>query len=509
LIPKICERGTSFKEAARYLVTEKGTGKPRPGADTLAIFNMPVGLVLKDVREAAMVMSHTWQWRAAIKEFAGKKGGVSNAPPVWHGVVNFDPSERPTDEEMKLAASDLLAAIGLDLKDGFETFMVAHRDTNHHHVHIIVNLIHPETGLAENPWGAQWKAQKWATKWEKERGQNFCPDRNEAREAAANGDPIPKKKKKKWLSREEWEAQKGQDNDPKNPASIEFEEIRTRHRHEWAALKGVQTLDKRLRSGERNAEFMAYKAITNQIFNETKERRSAAWKRKPKKVFLPLSTRSYQDWQENMAWKKFGRRVSKEQKIWRQREKGWLGRVYNSAAIALKFEKGKRGGKDDYEKRIRHILESALADSPLITEFHNLEIVSLKEEAEIYGFDFDPQESKEQNIAALTAAIHQHRDGAIVYEDHYRSKDGSQGVYGAIVTMAGELTKWEATHGGLESYEHFNMEWSAVIDDIAARLITSAADYGIVDPKALVFNAVNKISPINPAGRGAAQKNGR
>jgi hypothetical protein len=62
--------------------------------------------------------------------------------PVYHLSINWPPDEKPTQEQMQYTADRLLRDLGLH---EHHVLMVAHRDTEHHHVHLAINRVHPET----------------------------------------------------------------------------------------------------------------------------------------------------------------------------------------------------------------------------------------------------------------------------------------------------------------------------------------------------------------------------
>jgi hypothetical protein len=69
--------------------------------------------------------------------------------PVYHLTINFDPTDSVTPEQMQAAADRVLADLGLA---EYQALMVAHQDRAHPHVHIMVNRVHPQTGVAWNRW---------------------------------------------------------------------------------------------------------------------------------------------------------------------------------------------------------------------------------------------------------------------------------------------------------------------------------------------------------------------
>ena len=100
---------------------------------------------------------------------------------------------------MIAAARETMKALKIE---GHEALFVAHSDEEHPHIHIIVNRVSPENGIAA-PLGNDWvKLSNWAKAYEKRRGKIYCPQRvaneEERREkgnsssTAANSRPTPR-----------------------------------------------------------------------------------------------------------------------------------------------------------------------------------------------------------------------------------------------------------------------------------------------------------------------------
>jgi hypothetical protein len=87
--------------------------------------------------------------------------------PVYHLTINFDPADPVTPEQMQAVADRLLKDLGLA---EHQTLIVAHRDRAHPHVHLMVNRVHPETGLAWDRWQDQPKIQRTLRLLERELG---------------------------------------------------------------------------------------------------------------------------------------------------------------------------------------------------------------------------------------------------------------------------------------------------------------------------------------------------
>lgn len=65
--------------------------------------------------------------------------------PVYHLALSFDPGDSVEPVIMERVADDVLRQLELD---EYQVIMVAHRDREHQHVHLLVNRVHPETGRA-------------------------------------------------------------------------------------------------------------------------------------------------------------------------------------------------------------------------------------------------------------------------------------------------------------------------------------------------------------------------
>jgi hypothetical protein len=69
--------------------------------------------------------------------------------PVYHLTVSFDHQDQVTPEQMQRVADRVLHDLGLS---DHQAFMVAHKDRQHAHVHVMVNRVHPDTGVAWERW---------------------------------------------------------------------------------------------------------------------------------------------------------------------------------------------------------------------------------------------------------------------------------------------------------------------------------------------------------------------
>lgn len=91
--------------------------------------------------------------------------------PVYAFSLAWHPEQQPDRGAMIEDARAALKVLGME---EYQTVLVAHNDTAHRHVHVIVNRVHPVTGKAINLYRDQEKLQAWALAYERERGKVYC-----------------------------------------------------------------------------------------------------------------------------------------------------------------------------------------------------------------------------------------------------------------------------------------------------------------------------------------------
>jgi hypothetical protein len=139
-----------------------------------------------DPDKAWRVMAWTAMEQERLKESSGQKmTGRKLAKPVFAYSLSWHTEQTPDRNHMLAAASRSLEFLGLT---EHQTLIVAHRDTDHRHVHIIVNRVHPLTGLAGDNGNSKYKLSDFAMAYEKEHGKIFCKQREENQEKRARGE---------------------------------------------------------------------------------------------------------------------------------------------------------------------------------------------------------------------------------------------------------------------------------------------------------------------------------
>lgn len=131
----VSSSGRSFRALATYLAAGR-SGEERDRVAWSAGRNLPTD----DPELAAKFMRAT----AAQSDRVEK--------PVYHIALSFDPSDAVDRATLERVADRVLERLGLT---EHQAVIVAHRDREHAHVHILANRVHPETGLAWERWKDQ------------------------------------------------------------------------------------------------------------------------------------------------------------------------------------------------------------------------------------------------------------------------------------------------------------------------------------------------------------------
>lgn len=118
--------------------------------------------------------------------------------PVYHISVAFDPTDTVDQERMELVADRVLDALGLQ---EHQALFVAHRDREHAHLHMVVNRVHPETGIAWDRWQDYPKIERTLRGLEHELGLREVPGRH----YRAPGHELPERSLDTSGERHAWE----------------------------------------------------------------------------------------------------------------------------------------------------------------------------------------------------------------------------------------------------------------------------------------------------------------
>ena len=193
MVAKVHALGRSFAGVAAYCLhdaPERDEGE-RPEtaervewADTRNLASRP--------ERAAAQMAATAKAAPELKRLAGgSAAGRKLEKPVLHYTLSWGKDERPDRAEMNRAAEETLKALGLERH---QALIVAHRDKDHPHLHMIANRVNPETGKAAKLGNDRLKLANWAERWERDRGGIKCPERVTNREKREAGQYVKDRK---------------------------------------------------------------------------------------------------------------------------------------------------------------------------------------------------------------------------------------------------------------------------------------------------------------------------
>lgn len=171
MIPRVAARGHSFKGAGLYYLHDKQSKTSERVAWT-ETRNLPT----HDAQKGMNWMAHTSMNAEELKRLQGVKstGRKATSGPVYSYSLAWQPEQSPDRDRMVSAVDETLAL--LNLKD-HEAVIVAHNETEHPHVHVICNLVHPDTGKIASTSYDQLKLSRWAENLEQQEGKIYCEQR--------------------------------------------------------------------------------------------------------------------------------------------------------------------------------------------------------------------------------------------------------------------------------------------------------------------------------------------
>lgn len=183
MVPHVARAGWSFKGAFQYYMHDKeAQTKERVG--WTYTHNLPTDNAALAVR----TMITTAKNAEALKRSAGiaNTGRKMKSGPVYSYSLSWHPEQKPDKQTMLDAALETLHLLKLQ---EHEAVVVNHTDEEHDHVHVIVNLIHPETGRKAVVSYDYLSLSTWAEQVETLEGEIRCEQRvinNEQRRQHAN-----------------------------------------------------------------------------------------------------------------------------------------------------------------------------------------------------------------------------------------------------------------------------------------------------------------------------------
>ena len=180
MIIRIQSSGGSFRGAGQYYLHDKSEDASldkelKPQTAERVWFAETRNCMNNDPFRALDEMWGVAEDQAYLKMQAGvKRGGRVCEEPVKTMSLSWHKDDAPSPEHMIEAADAFLKHMKWD---EHQAVLVGHNDTDHRHIHIILNRVNPETGRTMDDFREQKRAQSWALDYEREHGQVRCENR--------------------------------------------------------------------------------------------------------------------------------------------------------------------------------------------------------------------------------------------------------------------------------------------------------------------------------------------
>lgn len=179
MTPRVAKTGKSFKGALTYYLHDKRQEgeEERLTSDRVA-WTETRNLVTDDPELAGRIMAATAMDADRLKEDAGVwNAGRKSNQHVYSYSLGWHPDEagRITRAEMRRAADETLRVLGAQ---DHQAIIIAHTDTDHPHVHVIVNRVSPHDGRMLTNGNDRLKLSQWALHYREARNEHqYCPQR--------------------------------------------------------------------------------------------------------------------------------------------------------------------------------------------------------------------------------------------------------------------------------------------------------------------------------------------
>ena len=180
MIVKIFSSGASFRGAGKYYLHDKPyedeqgkrvlpvTSQRIPWSETRNLFN----------DDPEIAMSEMWKTafdQPLLREMSGHRV-FTTAKPVKTLVLSWRDGDAPDKAQMVDAADSYLEHMGWQ---DHQAVYIPHNDEQHAHLHVVMNIVHPETGMPAKDGNEKKRSQVWALAYEREHGDIQCAARLE------------------------------------------------------------------------------------------------------------------------------------------------------------------------------------------------------------------------------------------------------------------------------------------------------------------------------------------
>lgn len=246
MVPKVAGKGRSFKGAGLYYLHDKKAMT----AERVA-FTHTENLPTSDPDKAIKCMAYTAMRQQERKmRTGGSAKGRKLEQPVYGYSLSWAPGEEPTKEQMIEAAKETLKELGLS---GHEALFIGHSDEPHPHIHVIVNRVNPETGIAAKLPNDYLKLSKWAEAYERRQGLIRCEQRVENNELRRQGEFARDRTSKHAAEYHRWQQERvASAIDRRSLATAALDARHEREREQLRLVRDREVEDQRVRLQEAN-----------------------------------------------------------------------------------------------------------------------------------------------------------------------------------------------------------------------------------------------------------------
>lgn len=267
MIAEIYTKGRGIKGCLSYNLFHKGTYQI---AERVAWYET-LNLASNDPRTAMNIMIATFYDQNRLKREAGiGSGGRKSVDCVLHFSLGWHPEQKEplTRNHMMQAAREALQVLGAS---NHQAFVVCHTDTDHPHIHLVVQRICPTDGRMLSSSKDWQKLSDWSRSYEEKHGKIYCKQRVLNHQARRRGEfTRAAKGKSRHILEFEKSAQKQghpaqankliEEQRRKDHQIVKLErQMKLRHQEEWKRLQ-VNHQD-RVRQIEREEQNQASAAV--------------------------------------------------------------------------------------------------------------------------------------------------------------------------------------------------------------------------------------------------------
>jgi hypothetical protein len=316
-------RGKSFKGALTYYLHDKGMLDRAERVGFVELLNLSTD----DPHHAWREMMATAEAGPELKRRAGlKSGGRKNEQPVYAFSLEWHPDDKPDAAHMRHYAREALKLLGLQ---DHQAVIVQHTDTPHAHVHITVNLIHPETGKSAGIYNDEKRLDRWCHDYEIRMGVIRSPERAAKYQALDDG-RKPERKPRAPKRFQPPDLKPANDDQTARERAQALKEGIAAYQ---AGLKATQQQAWKRRKAEERKLWNDYRTARQAIRARHQFEMDKIYKHKRNRDALPLSIQGFRDWKETREWKALMARLKAENRRFEYRERTLFGFLSNTIGL--------------------------------------------------------------------------------------------------------------------------------------------------------------------------------